>query len=70
MKRNNEILKPYIGKTIKDIIDVNNDHWSDPDAFLIEFTDGTIVEITADMGQGAGYVMVNEFIEDDEKAHE
>ena len=60
MTRNAVIMQAYVGRMIESIQDTNTGQWTDPDGFIIRFTDGTAIEISADMGQGAGYVIVEE----------
>lgn len=58
--RNAELMEPHVGKTIDRIEDTDCGNWWDPDGFIIHFTDGTCCEVSADMGQGVGFVLVDE----------
>jgi hypothetical protein len=61
MSENAKKMEKYVGKTIASIEDISSPlDWACPDPFIIKFTDGTQVEITAEQGQGIGYVIVDE----------
>jgi hypothetical protein len=66
---NAEEMQKHAGKTIAEVIDLRAFEdpeeaalrpapWWDPDGFVIKFTDGTHVTVSADSGQGVGYVIV------------
>ena len=48
-----------VGKRVTAVVTTNTGTWYDPDGFIITFDDGTKLEVSADMGQGCGYVLVD-----------
>lgn len=57
---NAALMAVHVGRTIDRVETTNTGVWHDPDGFIIYFTDGTQQEISADMGQGVGYVIVGD----------
>ena len=60
MKRNAELMQAFVGETIKEVIDTDSGHWADPDGFKLIFESGKVLEVSADTGQGQGYVVLEE----------
>lgn len=54
-------LQHIVRKQVEEVLDYEpTDHWSWHSGFTIVFTDGTKLNVSADTGQGAGYVIVGD----------
>lgn len=57
MTRNSTEMLRLIGRTVVGVIDTNTNNWTDVDGFKLVFDDGSVLEISADTGQGFAYVI-------------
>ena len=62
MKTSAEEMQEHVGKTIarNELDPPPSSSYVDDDGFYVHFTDGTKVRIGADMGQGSGFVVIEE----------
>lgn len=51
-----------VGKVIVRVTSSDSAHWTDPDGFILHFDDGSLLAVSAEEGQGYGYVTA-EFID-------
>jgi len=60
MSNNNEAYRDArkcMNKKIVDVIDTETNNWYDPLGFKLVFSDGSTLDVSADTGQGVGYVI-------------